>query len=73
VDRDCRRLLCVARKKPRSARLHASRALDAAFGDAPAFEAWLRRKKRISLAEPDLKPAEVALLARVAGRQSGSW
>jgi hypothetical protein len=58
----------AARKKPRSARIHASRALDAAFGDAPAFEAWLRRKKRLSLAEPDLKPSEITTLAQLAGR-----
>jgi hypothetical protein len=57
-----------ARGDARKASSLAGKALDTVFGDAPAFEAWVRRRKRAAVPDLDLTPAELSWLARTAGR-----
>jgi hypothetical protein len=57
----------VARRQPTRARTHARQALALAADGATDFERWIAKHRRIRLPAVDLKPRELAALARIAG------
>jgi hypothetical protein len=57
----------VARRQPTRARTNARKALALAADGATDFERWVAKHRRVSLPAVDLKPREIAALARLAG------
>lgn len=56
----------VARAEPERARRHARKALEIAASGGTSFEQWVKRHRRASVPEVDLRPKETAALVKLA-------